>query len=228
MNVNLDADALFEYQADDATTAARSSTWARRPSGGWTVPVPRRRSATAACDPATYAGWPSRGQSVPFHLCFKSPTTYVNCQNPDNDPAKALSGEEHQRGIYFKKDASVVAQVTIHTDHPFWDSVLHDSPAHFDQFAAPWRAAGRGVFPTVTLEMTQGVDYTAVYTDALGNRRSTGATASRLRSTSTPSSPVAMAFDPQSVPRADRAPTAEPGCATTTTSRPTTRARRAT
>jgi len=42
---------------------------------------------------------------------------------------------------------SVVGQVTIHTDHPFWDSVLHDSPAHFDQFAA--RVADRADGTTV-------------------------------------------------------------------------------
>ncbi len=52
------------------------------------------------------------------------------------------------------------------TDHPFWDSVLHDSPAHFDQYAA--RVVGQDAgTPTVTLEMTKGVDYTD-YTDALG------------------------------------------------------------
>jgi hypothetical protein len=120
-------------------------------------------------------GWPQPGDTVPFRLCFISPTSYVNCQNPDNDPAAPLSGEEHARGIFFKNSSSIVAQVTVHTDHPFWDSVLHDSPAHFDQFAA--RVVGKGptgtnvTFPTVTLEMTEGVPYRA-YTDALGNQLS--------------------------------------------------------
>ena len=71
---------------------------------------------------------------------------------------------------------------------------------HFDQFAA--RVAGQlgaGV-PTVTLPMTQGVDYTA-YTDALGNRLN-------WRYCIDPPTDVhpqftgAMAFDPQSVPHA--------------------------
>lgn len=104
---------------------------------------------------------------VSFKLCFKSPATYVNCQNPDNDPANAFPNEEHQRGVAFKANASVVAQVTIHTDHPFWESTTHDQPAHFDQWAA--RAVGTdGGTPTVTLEAMRGVDFTA-FTDALGN-----------------------------------------------------------
>jgi hypothetical protein len=85
------------------------------------------------CYPPQNQGWPD---VVTFRLCFKSPTTYSNCQNPDNDPAQPFPNEEHQRGIAFLGNRSVVGQVTIHTDHPFWDSVLHDSPAHFDQFAA--------------------------------------------------------------------------------------------
>ena len=31
-----------------------------------------------------YERWP---KTVDFNLCFKSPTTYLNCRNPDNDPA---------------------------------------------------------------------------------------------------------------------------------------------
>lgn len=201
MNVNLDADALTEYQGmiNDGCAVLYVGT---ATFGGMDCTCPTTASATAACDPATYAGWPSRGQSVPFHLCFKSPTTYVNCQNPDNDPAKALSGEEHQRGIYFKKDASIVAQVTIHTDHPFWDSVLHDSPAHFDQFAATVAGgqAVNGVFPTATVELTQALDYGGLK-DAMGH-------ALNWRYCIAPPTDVhaqlvgPMAFDPQSVPRA--------------------------
>jgi len=202
-------------------------------------------------DAGVYQTWP---QTVNFRLCFKSPTTYINCQNPDNDPAKAFPNEEHQRGIAFKSSQSVIGQVTVHTDHPFWDSVLHDSPAHFDQFAA--RLAGQngggvangssdggassgapdggaseggasadggaiseggggasadggaiseggggasdGGVPTVTVELTKGVDYTA-YTDALGHKLN-------WRYCIAPSTDVhpqfngPMAFDPQGVP----------------------------
>jgi hypothetical protein len=198
MNVNLDAAGQADYQTMIADGCAvlyvGTATFQ-----GTTCTCPTAADPNHACDATTYAGWPAVGDAVPFHLCFKSPTTYVNCQNPDNDPAKPLAGEEHERGIFFKKDASVVAQVTIHTDHPFWDSVLHDSPAHFDQFAA--LVAGKktnGAFPTVTLDGTQTMDYTG-YKDAAGN-------ALDWRYCIAPPTDVhaeltgPMAFDPQGIP----------------------------
>jgi hypothetical protein len=169
MNVNLDAAALTDYQSmiTDGCAVLYVGTATFQ---GATCKCPKSATDTdQTCDKTTYDSWPAMGESVPFHLCFKSPTTYVNCQNPDNMNATPLPNEEYQRGIFFKSAMSVVAQVTIHTDHPFWDSVLHDSPAHFDQFAA--LVAGKktnGAFPTVTLEPAQTMDYTG-YKDAAGN-----------------------------------------------------------
>jgi hypothetical protein len=97
--------------------------------------------------------------TVSFRFGFASPTTYINCQNPDNDPAKGLGNEEHERGIQVKANQTVVAQVTIHTDHTFWESFVHDSPAHFDQLAA--LASGTQGNYNVTLDSTLGVDYEA-------------------------------------------------------------------
>jgi hypothetical protein len=190
LNVNIDAAGMSDYQqmVQDGCTVLYVGTATFQ---GGTVP------GYTDCNSGAYATWP---QTVDFHLCFKSPTTYANCQNPDNDPAQAFPGEEHERGIAFLGNESVIGQVTIHTDHPFWDSVLHDSPAHFDQFAA--RVVGQqdaGV-PTVMLEMTQGVDYTA-YTDGLGNHLN-------WRYCIAPPTDVhpqftgPMAFDPQNVPHA--------------------------
>jgi hypothetical protein len=98
-------------------------------------------------------------QVVNFRLGFKSPTTYLNCQNPDNDPAQGLGGEDHERGVQVQSNNTVVAQVTVHTDHPFWESFVHDSPAHFDQLAALATKDASGNF-NVTLQSTVGVDYT--------------------------------------------------------------------
>jgi len=134
---------------------------------------------------------------VKFRLCFKTPTSYVNCQNPDNDPAMPFANEEHQRGIALQAGKTTIAQVTIHTDHPFWDSVIHDSPAHFDQFAA--RVVGQAAAPpTVRLEDTQGIDYSA-YTDAQGNTLSWRYCVDPPTDAH-PKLTGAMAFDPQSVP----------------------------
>jgi hypothetical protein len=97
---------------------------------------------------------------VNFRLGFTSPTTYLNCQNPDNDPAAPLGDEEHERGIQVQANATTIAQVTFHTDHPFWESFVHDSPAHFDQLAARAVNDGSGNF-TVTLNDVQGLNYNA-------------------------------------------------------------------
>jgi hypothetical protein len=194
MNVNLDA----AGQADYATMITNGCTILYV--GVATFKGGSVTGHTDCNSDPVYAKWPS---VVNFSLCYKSPTSYENCQNPDNDPASPISAnEEHERGIALKTNQSVIAQVTIHTDHPFWDSVLHDSPAHFDQFAA--RLAGQavdgGAAPTVTLETTRGVDYTA-YSDALGNKLN-------WRYCIDPPTDVhpqfngPMAFDPQNVPHA--------------------------
>ena len=102
---------------------------------------------------------------VNFRIGFATPTSYINCQNPDNDPATPFAGEEHQRGIAVKTNQSTVAQVTFHTDHPFWDSFLHDQPLHFDQIAAEF--VGTTGTPTATLDGGIGVNFKA-FTDKNG------------------------------------------------------------
>ncbi|HVW28800.1 MAG TPA: hypothetical protein VHC69_25720 [Polyangiaceae bacterium] len=154
-NVNLDDAAALDYEAmrENGCTVLYVGTAAFKGD-----------KTDASCYPDSRRGWPD---VVDFRLCFASPTSYENCQNPDNDPAAPFPDEEHERGISFRSSTSVIAQVTVHTDHPFWDSVIHDSPVHFDQFAA--RVVGQDAgTPIVTLEQTKGVDYTA-YTDDLGN-----------------------------------------------------------
>ncbi|HEX3695148.1 MAG TPA: hypothetical protein VH374_07135 [Polyangia bacterium] len=208
MNVNLDADGLVDYGEMIQDQCAVMYVGVATFKGGVVTATTGNMADYTKCnsDPE-YANWP---KTVNFRLCFKSPTSYVNCQNPDNDPAKPLAGEEHERGIAFDATKSIIGQVTIHTDHPFWDSVLHDSPAHFDQFAARvvppstdgGVAADGGATstPTVTLDMTMGVDYRS-YTDAQGNPLKwrycmDPPTDSHAQFTG------AMAFDPQSVAHA--------------------------
>ena len=98
--------------------------------------------------------------TVSFRLGFATPTTYINCQNPDNDPAMGLGGEDHERGVQVKANQTTIAQVTFHTDHPYWESFTHDTPAHFDQLAALAKKQTDGSY-LVTLDDTKGVDYTA-------------------------------------------------------------------
>jgi hypothetical protein len=149
-NVNLDAAALADYgeMVHNGCTALYVGT------------------ATFKGDTTCKALQPNWSTTVNFRLCFKTPTTYINCQNPDNT-GMPFPNEDAQRGIAFDANAAVIAQVTFHAEHPFWDSVLHDSPAHFDQYAARGYGQEAGT-PMVTLEHTKGVDFTA-YRDGLNN-----------------------------------------------------------
>ena len=192
LNVNLDAGAQADYaqMVADGCTVLYVGTATFR---GGTLP------GYADCNTGHEAsdGWPAPGTPVPFRLCFKSPVTYLNCQNADLT-GEPLSGEDYQRGIPVDGTRSTLVQVTVHTDHPFWDSVLHDSPAHFDQFAA--RLVGQPAGTTVTLEMTKGVDF-GNYTDDLGDvvpwRYCIDPPADVHAAFTGP-----MAFDRQSLPRA--------------------------
>jgi hypothetical protein len=151
-----------------------------------------------SCFPPDRKSFPDE---VDFRFCFKSPTSYVNCQNPDN-AGPPFPNEEHERGLALLANASTIAQVTVHTDHPFWDSVVHDSPLHFDQFAARASAPDAGM-PSVTLEDAIGVDYTE-YHDKMGHALSwrycidPGTDAH-------PKLTGAMRFDPAAVPHASGA-----------------------
>ncbi len=177
-NQNLNGGAPFELDtryafgfdivaATDAATklqlAADDPDYAAMVDNGWavlyvgTATWKGGATCTSSNDGFDFGKLPTR---VTFRLGFKSPTSYVNCQNPDNDPANALGDEEHERGVQVKPNATVVAQVTVHTDHPFWESFVHDSPAHFDQLAALASADDSGNY-TVTLDAAVGVNYTA-------------------------------------------------------------------
>jgi hypothetical protein len=140
---------------------------------------------------------------VNFRFGFTAPASYINAQNPKNDPATPFAGEEHQRGINIPEGATTTAQATFHTDHLFWDSFLHDSPLHFDHIAA--RHAGE-VNPTATLADLVGLDFTA-FTDKNGVALPWRACVD----TFTPGTGAQMHFDNLSVPFALNGP--DPGVA---------------
>lgn len=101
-------------------------------------------------------------RSLPFKLGFSTPASYVNCQNGSQFPGiRGINGEDHPRGIQFRGDRAVVAQVTIHADHPFWESFAEESALRFDAIAAQYVGV---TSPTATVEDMKGVDFTA-FTD---------------------------------------------------------------
>lgn len=132
---------------------------------------------------------------VRFRFGFQTPTSYRNCQNPDNAPAQPFSGEEQQRGVQIKANTTVFAQATLHTDHVFWESVQHDAPAHFDPFAARAKKDGSGTY-VVTLDDLKGTNFTA-FTDQSGNPLPWR---SCVAGYTPPSTAVSMGFDSQGIP----------------------------
>lgn len=91
---------------------------------------------------------------VKFRFGFKTPTNYANCQNTDLR-GKAFDGEEAQRGVQVSSPTS--AQITLHVDHPFWNTVDHDAAElFFDQMAAAASADG-----TLAVEDLAALDFTS-------------------------------------------------------------------
>lgn len=101
-------------------------------------------------------------KTVRFRFGFKSPSQYVNCQNTSLR-GKAFAGEEAQRGVQVAEHGVTTAQITVHVDHPFWDTVDHDAAQlFFDPFAAAANADG-----VVTLDDLAAKDPTLL-TDRAG------------------------------------------------------------
>jgi hypothetical protein len=97
--------------------------------------------------------------SMAFRLGFSTPTNYVNCEN-ERGTGMALPGDEFPRGIQVSPSQSVPAQVTIHMDHPFWESFAENSPLHWDPIAAQF--VGAPGIPEVHTEDMKGVNFLAL------------------------------------------------------------------
>jgi len=164
-NVNLDAADLADYQAMIAkgytTLLVGTAVWNGNNNGELTSAGCTQTQVTPAYD---FSVLP---RTVKFKLGLAAPTIYRNAQNPANDPAAALGDEEHARGIAVVANQATTAQLTFHLDHVFWESFVHDSPAHFDPFAA--RLAGVTDPPALTLEDFKGATI-APFVDAQGHQ----------------------------------------------------------
>jgi hypothetical protein len=183
MNVNLDQDALnyYQYMVQNSCTVlyVGQATW-KGTAGECVAPGSGTGDSGANAGKGGEAEFTKLPQTVNFDLCFKGSTlgnlgagdpetSWINCDNQDNDPAPGLGGEPHERGIAFVANNYTIGEVTFHTDHPFWESTKHDTPARFDQFAAQLVGASTdGGVPTVHLSDVKGVDYTG-FKDNMGN-----------------------------------------------------------
>lgn len=150
-NVNLDAAGIADYQEmvtkGYTTLLVGTATWQGNNHSNATGSGCAQTTVAPAYDfgvlPAT----------VRFRLGFIAPTVYRNAQNPQLT-GEPLPSEEHPRGIATVANQATIAQLTFHLDHAFWESFVHDSPAHFDPYAAKY--AGAATPPTAQLEDFKG------------------------------------------------------------------------
>jgi hypothetical protein len=169
-NVNLDGSeaADFDYMVQNGYSVLYVGTaqWVGDQSPYGCVQTSVLSSGASDAGDASDGGYdfsrlPAR---VNFRLGFSTPTNYVNCQNMTLQ-GKPVGNDDYPRGLQVSPSQSAIAQVTVHMDHPFWESFAEDTPVHFDQIAAQF-AFAPGT-PTVQLEDLMGVPFYA-FTDKTG------------------------------------------------------------
>lgn len=155
----------FGYDFLDASASAKqvnlgveaAALYAESVTKGWT---------TLYVGTATYKGpAPAAGTvfaSIPkvvkFKIGLRNPSTYANCRNTDLNQV----GGEFPRGVQVSAALGTTAQITLHTDHAFWDTLnVEGTPLHFDAIAAQANSAG-----AVTIDDLVATDVTAVTTRA--------------------------------------------------------------
>jgi hypothetical protein len=93
-----------------------------------------------------------------FALGFSTPTDYVNCQNQTGG-GTPLPNEDFARGVAASPSQSTIAQVTVHMDHPFWESFQENSPVHWDNIAAQYLGSPADAAVEVRTEDFVGVRF---------------------------------------------------------------------
>jgi len=131
--------------------AAGKALYARAQTRGWSMAI--EGTATYKGDPAmmgtVFAKMPA---SVHFSIGLENPSSYINCRNTDLMPAMG----ELPRGVQPDDRKPITIQITMHTDHLFWDQLnVERTPLHFDPFAIAAREFGgdAGVLDVTSAEI---------------------------------------------------------------------------
>ncbi len=121
--------------------------------------------STAAYD---FTKMPEKGLN--FRFAFATPTNYVNCQNYTSG-LPGQCGEANSRGVQVNSATSAITQVTVHMDHPFWQSFEEDTPVHWDQIAGQYVGVPNpdGGFIESHIDDFHGVPFQP-FTDHAGNK----------------------------------------------------------
>ena len=94
-------------------------------------------------DAAIQAKFAAMPKTVHFTFGWNDAASYVNCVNADFGDGEDLAN----RGVQTNTNGAVVAQITLHVDHLFWDKLLQEgTPLRFDPIAA-WAPADTSTAP---------------------------------------------------------------------------------
>jgi hypothetical protein len=146
LNLSDEANALYDQMIADGITTLVTGTATFKGTNC-------SQSDAGDAAPYDFGAWPT---TVKFAFALEHGLLHnENCENPDNDPAEPLPGEESLRGVQVKANDEVTAQITLHTDHLFWTSTEHDSVPYFGHFAAHSKLVDGEAM--VTLEDLEGV-----------------------------------------------------------------------
>ena len=170
INVNLDSTEQAYYQLmvknGYSVFYHGTATWAGNQAGqsGFGLCTQNAGSDAGASDGGTSGGaydFSQLPQTMSFELGFSTPTNYVNCIN------YTVSEQTNStvRGVQTSTAQSVLNQVTVHMDHPFWESFQEDTPVHWDQIAAQYIGV---MNPVAHVEDMKGVPFSP-FTDKNGN-----------------------------------------------------------
>jgi hypothetical protein len=180
INVNLDASeqADYEYMVRGGYSVYYSgvATWAGDAAGAPGDFAMCTQTSTAAAsnddggaaesgvgDAATPSGpydFTKLPRTMAFQLGFATPTNYVNCVNYSVSQQVGTT----VRGVQPSPSQSSIEQLTLHMDHPFWESFAENSPVHWDQIAAQYIGVAN---PVAHTEDMIGVSF-APFTDKNG------------------------------------------------------------
>jgi hypothetical protein len=86
-------------------------------------------------NPTLQAEFAALPQTVYFAFGWDDHTHNYNCVNPDN--GNGVEDNLANRGVQTNSSGMYIAQITVHQDHVFWDTLEHEGePLRFDPIAA--------------------------------------------------------------------------------------------
>ncbi len=105
---------------------------------------------------AAQASFAALPVEINFAFGWDDHTQIINCINTDN--GNGAEDNLNNRGVQTNNNGTYIAQITIHTDHVFWDTLLHEGvPLRLDPVVAFAPPATTALDPFFINDLTQGL-----------------------------------------------------------------------